>query len=69
MARTMREPLETLIKPAELVGNGVVVEIIKEHKVRPNKDLILAMEFIKKDFDIIFFGHFWTSQGTKKILP
>jgi hypothetical protein len=29
-----------------------IVEIIKEHKVRPNKDLILAMEFIKKDFDV-----------------
>jgi hypothetical protein len=34
------------------VESQQVVEIIKEHKVRPNKDLILAMEFIKKDFDI-----------------
>ena len=34
------------------VQSQQVVEIIKEHKVRPNKDLILAMEFIKKDFDI-----------------
>ena len=25
-----------------------VVEIIKEHKVRPNKDLILAMDLLKK---------------------
>jgi len=34
------------------VESQQVVEIIKEHKVRPNKDLILAMEFIKKDFDL-----------------
>jgi hypothetical protein len=34
------------------VESQQVVEIIKEHKVRPNKDLILAMEFIKKYFDI-----------------
>ena len=34
------------------VQSQQVVEIIKEHKVRPNKDLILAMEFIKKDFEL-----------------
>jgi prefoldin subunit 5 len=34
------------------VESQQVVGIIKEHKVRPNKDLILAMEFIKKDFDL-----------------
>ena len=28
------------------------INIIKDYKNRPNKDLILAMEFIKKDFDI-----------------
>lgn len=34
------------------VESQKVVEIIKEHKTRPNKDLVLAMEFIKKDFDL-----------------
>ena len=34
------------------VESQQVVEIIKEHKVRPNKDLVLAMEFIKKDFEL-----------------
>ena len=34
------------------VESQQVVEIIKEHKVRPNKDLDLAMEFIKKDFEL-----------------
>lgn len=29
-----------------------VVKIIHEHKDRPNKDLKLAMDFIKEDFDI-----------------
>ena len=29
-----------------------IVEIIKEHKTRPNKDLILALEFIKKDYEL-----------------
>jgi len=29
-----------------------IVEIIKEHKTRPNKDLILALEFIKKDYEV-----------------
>jgi hypothetical protein len=29
-----------------------IVEIIKEHKTRSNKDLILAMEFIKKDHEL-----------------
>ena len=28
-----------------------VVKIIHEHKDRPNKDLKLAMDFIKEDFD------------------
>ena len=34
------------------VESQQVVEIIKEHKVRPNKDIVLAMEFIKKDFEL-----------------
>ena len=34
------------------VESQQVVEIIKEHKVRTNKDLVLAMEFIKKDFEL-----------------
>jgi len=29
-----------------------IAEIIKEHKTRPNKDLILALEFIKKDYEL-----------------
>lgn len=29
-----------------------IIEIIKDHKSRSNKDLVLAMEFIKKDFEL-----------------
>ena len=36
----------------EKIESTKVVEIIKEYKERPNKDLILALEFIKKDFDL-----------------
>lgn len=28
-----------------------VVQIIKEYKSRPNKDLTIAMDFLKEDFD------------------
>lgn len=28
-----------------------VVQIIKEHKSRPNKDLTIAMDFLKEDFE------------------
>lgn len=28
-----------------------VVQILKEYKTRPNKDLILAMDFLKDDFE------------------
>jgi hypothetical protein len=31
---------------------GQILEIIKEHKERSNKDLKLAMDFIKEDFDL-----------------
>ena len=34
------------------VESSKIVEIIKEHKPRPNKDLILALEFIKKDYEL-----------------
>jgi hypothetical protein len=34
------------------VESSKIVEIIKEHKTRPNKDLILALEFIKKDYEV-----------------
>jgi serine/threonine protein phosphatase PrpC len=33
------------------VESQQVVEIIKEHKVRPNKDLIKAMDLITQDFE------------------
>ena len=29
-----------------------ISEIIREHKTRSNKDLVLALEFIKKDFEL-----------------
>ena len=29
-----------------------ILEIIKEHKERPNKDLKLAMDFIQEDFKV-----------------
>ena len=35
----------------EKIESTKIVEIIKEYKERPNKDLILALEFIKKDFE------------------
>jgi len=28
-----------------------VVQIIKEYKTRPNKDLTIAMDFLKEDFE------------------
>jgi len=36
----------------EKIESTKVVEIIKEYKERPNKDLILALEFVKKDFEL-----------------
>lgn len=35
----------------KIVSNEVV-EIIREHKSRPNKDLEFAMDFIQKDFNL-----------------
>ena len=29
-----------------------IAEIIKEHKTRSNKDLVVALEFVKKDFEL-----------------
>jgi hypothetical protein len=29
-----------------------VIEIIKDYKSRPNKDLILVLEFVKKDYEL-----------------
>jgi hypothetical protein len=34
------------------IKSGQILEIIKEHKERSNKDLKLAMDFIKEDFDL-----------------
>lgn len=34
------------------IESSKIVEIIKEHKTRPNKDLVLALEFIKKDYEL-----------------
>lgn len=34
------------------IESDKIIEIIKEHKTRSNKDLILAMEFIKKDYEL-----------------
>ncbi len=34
------------------IESDKIIEIIKEHKTRPNKDLVLAMEFIKKDYEL-----------------
>jgi hypothetical protein len=31
---------------------GEILQIIKEHKDRPNKDLTLAMDFITEDFNV-----------------
>lgn len=36
----------------EKIESTKVVEIIKEYKERSNKDLVLALEFIKKDFEL-----------------
>lgn len=36
----------------EKIESTKVVEIIKEYKTKSNKDLVLALEFIKKDFDL-----------------
>jgi len=33
------------------VESAKIIEIIKEHKTRSNKDLVLALEFIKKDYE------------------
>ena len=35
-----------------LVKSNQVLEIIRDHKNKPNKDLSLALEFIKKEFDL-----------------
>ena len=29
-----------------------IAEIIREHKSKSNKDLVVAMEFVKKDFEL-----------------
>ena len=29
-----------------------ISEIIREHKTRSNKDLVVALEFLKKDFEL-----------------
>lgn len=34
------------------VTSNEILEIINEHKTRSNKDLILALEFINKDFEL-----------------
>ena len=34
------------------IESSKIVEIIKEHKTRSNKDLVLALEFIKKDYEL-----------------
>lgn len=34
------------------ITSAEISEIIREHKTRPNKDLVVALEFIKKDFDL-----------------
>ena len=35
-----------------MVKSNQVLEIIRDHKNKPNKDLSLALEFIKKEFDL-----------------
>ena len=35
-----------------LVKSNQVLEIIRDHKNKSNKDLALALEFIKKEFDL-----------------
>jgi hypothetical protein len=34
------------------ITSSEISEIIKEHKTKTNKDLIIALEFIKKDFEL-----------------
>ena len=34
------------------IESNKIVEIIKDYKTRPNKDLTLAMDFIQKDFEV-----------------
>ena len=34
------------------VTSNEILEIINEHKTRSNKDLVLALEFIKKEFEL-----------------
>ena len=34
------------------VTSNEITEIIKEHKTRSNKDLVVALEFVKKDFEL-----------------
>ena len=34
------------------VTSNEILEIIKEYKTRPNKDLTLVLEFINKDFEL-----------------
>ena len=36
----------------EKIESTKVVEIIKDYKSKSNKDLVVALEFIKKDFEI-----------------
>lgn len=35
-----------------LVKSNQVLEIIRDHKNKSNKDLVLALEFIKKEFNL-----------------
>jgi hypothetical protein len=34
------------------IESNKIVEIVKDYKSRPNKDLTLAMDFIQKDFEL-----------------
>jgi len=34
------------------ITSNEILEIIKEYKTRPNKDLTLVLEFINKDFEL-----------------
>lgn len=34
------------------IESNKVIEIIKDYKSRPNKDLTMAMDFIQKDFEL-----------------
>ncbi len=35
-----------------LVKSNQVLEIVRDHKNKSNKDLVLALEFIRKEFDL-----------------